>query len=117
MSKKSKSINSILQNLALVSQIGIIMVIPIVAGVYAGGFVDKHFKTQGVFLIIFILLGVGTSFRNVYTIFMQKIKEYENDDSPRTYVKKFEKAHSNQSKSGPNDYDHDHKNKNDHKTP
>ena len=116
MSKKSKSINSLLQNLALVSQIGIIMVIPIVAGVYAGGFVDKHFKTQGVFLIIFILLGVGTSFRNVYTIFMQKIKEYENDDSPRTYVKKFEKAHSNQSKSGPNDYDHDHKNKNDHMT-
>ncbi len=113
MSKKSKSINSILQNLALVSQIGIIMVIPIVAGVYAGGFVDKHFKTQGVFLIIFILLGVGTSFRNVYTIFMQKIKEYENDDSPRTYVKKFEKENANQSKSNSNEDE----NINDHKTP
>ena len=113
LSKKSKSINSILQNLALVSQIGIIMVIPIVAGVYAGGFVDKYFKTRGVFLIIFILLGVGTSFRNVYTIFMQKIKEYENDDSPRTYVKKFEKENANQSKPNSNEEE----NINDHKTP
>lgn len=92
MSNKNKSINGILQNLALVSQIGLIMVIPIIAGVFVGGWIDKALGTKVVFLIIFVILGVGSAFRNVYTIFKQKIKEYENVESPSTYVKKFEKT-------------------------
>lgn len=87
-----KSNKSILQNLALISQVGIMMLVPIFGGVLLGAFLDRFFKTSGIFLIIFVLLGVGSSFRNLYVLSMQKSKEYESKESPSSYVHNFEKS-------------------------
>jgi len=90
MSKWNKSINGIMQNFALVSQVGIMMLVPILGGVVIGNFLDNKLGTQAIFLIIFIILGVGTSFRNLYTLAKQKINEVSKDETPGTYVNKLE---------------------------
>lgn len=68
-----------LANFALVSQIGVMMVVPIVLGVWLGNFLDKKLGTSGLFLIIFILLGVGAAFRNVYLLVYKEFKKKEDD--------------------------------------
>ncbi len=92
MSGLKKSSKSILQNLALISQVGIMMLVPIVGGVLLGAFIDGYLKTNGIFLIIFILLGVGSAFRNLYVLSKQKAKEYDDVETPSRYVQKFEKS-------------------------
>lgn len=72
-----------LANFALVSQIGVMMVVPIVLGVWLGGIVDRKFGTGGLFLIIFIILGVGAAFRNVYLVVMKQYEKKEDDDDER----------------------------------
>lgn len=91
MSGLKKSSKSILQNLALISQVGIMMLVPIVGGVLLGAFIDGYLKTNGIFLIIFIILGVGSAFRNLYVLSKQKAKEYDDVESPSQYVHNFEK--------------------------
>ena len=92
MSGDKRSSKGILQNLALISQVGIMMLVPIISGVLLGAFLDRLAKTNGIFLIIFVLLGVGASFRNLYVLAMQKGREYENRESASSYVSKFEKT-------------------------
>ena len=91
MSNKNKNRNGILQNLALISQVGIMMIIPIIGGDVIGAFLDRFMKTNGIFLIIFIILGVGSSFRNLYVLSIQKSKEYTNSETPSSYVNKYTK--------------------------
>ena len=45
-----------LANFALVSQIGIMMVVPIILGVWLGNLMDKKLGTGALFLIIFMLI-------------------------------------------------------------
>ncbi len=92
MSGWKKSNKGIFENLALVSQVGIMMTVPILGGVLIGAYLDRFAKTNGIFLIVFILLGVGTSFRNLYMLSMQKSKQYENKETPASYVQKYEKS-------------------------
>jgi len=63
------------QNLVFVSQIGISMALPIFMGVYGGNWLDQRFGTKGIFLLIGILFGVGTSFMNLYKIAIAKSKD------------------------------------------
>lgn len=60
-----KNYKDMLQNLALVSQIGISVVTPILLGVFAGQFVDRKLNTNYVFSIIFIVLGAAAGFLNI----------------------------------------------------
>lgn len=92
MAGNKKSNKGILQNLALISQVGIMMLVPIIGGVLLGAFLDRLAKTNGIFLIIFVLLGVGASFRNLYVLAIQKGREYGNRESASSYVSKFEKS-------------------------
>ena len=63
----------ILENLAIVSQIGIMMVVPIFLGVIAGNWLDSKLNTGSIFLLICIVLGVASSFMNLYKVTMSRI--------------------------------------------
>lgn len=63
----------VLQNLALVSYIGITMMVPIVAGVVAGRWLDQRFGTSPIFLFFLIISGVLIGARNVYHLVMKGV--------------------------------------------
>lgn len=54
------------KNLALVTQIGLSIVTPIIAGVYLGGLLDKKFNKNMVFTLILIVIGAGAGFLNLF---------------------------------------------------
>lgn len=87
-----KSQKSILQNLALLSQVGIMMTVPIIGGVIAGNWLDKRLGTGSILLIVCVLLGVGASFRNLYVLSIRQSKDYKDSETPEQYVKRFEKS-------------------------
>lgn len=68
--------------LTLVSQIGLNMAIPIFVMIFAGNWLDKKFETNGIILILFILMGVYMSFRNMFTTVMRKLNS-EKKESKR----------------------------------
>ncbi|KXZ40530.1 Putative F0F1-ATPase subunit Ca2+/Mg2+ transporter [Alkalithermobacter thermoalcaliphilus JW-YL-7 = DSM 7308] len=74
MSKKSKWIDS-LQNLSLLSQIGISMVTPIIVCVLIGNYIDERLNLSPLFLFIFIVLGVISAFINLYKIALRDKKK------------------------------------------
>ena len=57
--------------LGLVSQVGLTMVLWIGAGFGAGFFLDRKLATHGLFLVIFILLGILGGFWSVYRLIMR----------------------------------------------
>lgn len=62
-------------NLIYLSQIAIMMVVPIFMGVFIGRFLDEKLNTGNIMLLIFIFLGVGGAFMNLYKFAMSKSKE------------------------------------------
>lgn len=68
-----------LANFALVSQIGMMMVIPIVLCIWLGSKIDKKLGTGGLFLIIFIIIGVASGFRNIYHLVYKQFEKKEDD--------------------------------------
>lgn len=68
MKKDYNSDKSFLKNIALISQIGFSMITPILVGVYLGQFIDKKVGTKGVFTIMFIIIGVGGGFVNLFKL-------------------------------------------------
>lgn len=65
---KMKNKNKILQNLALVSQIGISMFVPIFICIFIGKFLDEKLGTGAIFLAIFTILGIISAFMSLYKI-------------------------------------------------
>lgn len=63
----SKNIN-VFKNLALISQIGISMVVPIIFGVYMGKWIDEKLGTGPIFLFILIIIGIGSSFISIFKL-------------------------------------------------
>jgi F0F1-type ATP synthase assembly protein I len=68
--KKSgqKKKHSTARALALVSQLGLQVVVCIALGVIIGLFLDRRFETMPLFLIIFSVLGSGGSVKIIYDI-------------------------------------------------
>ncbi|NBI06038.1 AtpZ/AtpI family protein [Senegalia massiliensis] len=64
MSKKSTS--KALENIALITQIGISMAVPIIGSIFLGNFLDKKLGTNILFLIVFLILGVGAAFMTLF---------------------------------------------------
>ena len=54
------------------------MIIPIILCVFIGKWIDEKLNTDPLFLIIFIILGVLSSFRNLYVLV---IKDYKPETS------------------------------------
>lgn len=56
----------ILKSLAMINQIGISMMVPIIGCVFVGIFLDRWLGTTPWLLIILMFLGMGASFRNLF---------------------------------------------------
>ncbi len=65
MKKKKNTPQKSMKYLALITQVGLSMITPILIGVFLGNWLDKKFKTSGVFFIVFLLIGVGGAFHNL----------------------------------------------------
>lgn len=59
---------SVFENLALISQIGISMIVPIMISLYIGNWLDHKLGTGPIFLFIFIIMGVASAFMSVYKL-------------------------------------------------
>lgn len=66
--------------LALLNQVAISMLIPIFLCVFIGIFLDEKTKSGPLWLIVFIVLGVGAAFRNLFYIVLKEVKKGEKDD-------------------------------------
>ncbi len=58
----------IMQGIALITQIGISMIVPIILGIFIGRFLDNLIGTNNIFLFIFIIIGVGAAFLNLFKV-------------------------------------------------
>jgi len=65
--------------LALVSQVGLVMAIPIFGMVFLGNWLDKLIGAHGIVLIICILAGVYMSFHNLFNIIMKNFADGKKD--------------------------------------
>jgi undecaprenyl pyrophosphate phosphatase UppP len=69
------------KNLALITQIALIMIIPIFAGLLFGKWLDEKLQTGNIFLLVMIILGVIISFLNLFKYSMKGIKnKYDDED-------------------------------------
>lgn len=67
----SKDKYKMYENLIFITQIGLMMALPIVICVILGNYIDEKLGTGSIFLFIFIGLGVASSFLNLYKIMMK----------------------------------------------
>lgn len=63
---KHKKYMEIAKMLSLISQVGMMILIPIFGCTFLGKFLDSKFNTEPIFMIVFLLLGVGGAFMGVY---------------------------------------------------
>ena len=75
-----KESRKIFEQLTLVSQLGLTMVGSIGLGFAIGYFLDKWLGTRGIFLVLFILLGIGGG---GYTVYRQ-IRELEESEKEKS---------------------------------
>ena len=61
-----------LENLVLISQVGISMVTPILLMTFLGNVLDRYLGAHGIVLIVFILLGVGAGFYALFQLGKKK---------------------------------------------
>lgn len=66
---------SALENLALISQIGISMIVSIGIGLYIGKWLDDRLGTGPIFLFIFIITGVISGFLSLFKITQKDIHD------------------------------------------
>lgn len=67
------------QSLAMVSSMGISVVLAIGIGVWFGLTLDRWFGTKPWFFYIFLFIGIAAGFKNIYLIAGREIRR--NDDS------------------------------------
>ncbi|MDN5351666.1 MAG: synthase protein [Clostridiales bacterium] len=87
-----KKRSGILQNLALLSQVGIMMLTPIAGGVIIGRWLDDRFGTGHILLFLFLVIGVGSAFRNLYALSVKKSNEYQDEEPIEMYVHRLKEA-------------------------
>ena len=69
----------LLRSLAMVSSMGISVVLAIGIGVWFGLTLDRWFGTKPWFFYIFLFTGIAAGFKNIYVIAGREIRK--NDDS------------------------------------
>lgn len=68
------------QSLAMVSSMGISVVLAIAIGVWFGLTLDRWFGTKPWFFYIFLLIGIAAGFKNVYVIAGREIRKSDDND-------------------------------------
>lgn len=71
------------RGITLVTQLGIVMVTPILICTFVGVFLDGVTHKEPLFTIIFLLLGTAAAFRNLFyhtSKQAKKIKKEDNDE-------------------------------------
>lgn len=66
MPKKTPEDKKGMENVILITQVGINMVTPILLGLYIGKKLDGWLNTSPLLLLIFVVLGIGASFTNLF---------------------------------------------------
>lgn len=66
--------------LALISQLGISMIVPILGCMLLGNLIDTWTGSSPLWLVVFIFLGVGAAFRNLFYIVMKEVKKGKKDE-------------------------------------
>ena len=66
MDDKRKKYMQALSMLSLVSQVGLMIIIPILGCAFLGKYLDDKFGTSPLLLLIFLVLGIGWAFSGVY---------------------------------------------------
>ena len=61
--------------LSLLTQIGLLMVINILIFLGLGVWLDKIFKTNGIFLIVLLLIGIISGFYSVYKVINESLAD------------------------------------------
>lgn len=75
-----------MQNIVLITQVGISMVVPPLLGLYLGSLLDKWLGTKYLFAIILMVCGVAAAFMNTYKLIMAAMKEKKKgNDSDRQW--------------------------------
>ena len=69
----------VLKSLAMINQIAITMMVPIVGCIFLGIFLDRKLSTSPLFLIILMFVGIAVAFRNLYMI----TKSFAKSDKKR----------------------------------
>ena len=69
------------RGLSLLTQLGVVMITPILICTFVGVFLDKITQKEPLFTIIFLLLGVGGAFRNLFYHTTKQAKKIEKEDS------------------------------------
>jgi F0F1-type ATP synthase assembly protein I len=81
MGKRKKYKSSVYQSLAVITQFGINMLVPIFLCSFAGLYIDKRFGTSFWFVLLFFV-GALAGFRNIY-ILAKKIYEGDKDETKK----------------------------------
>ena len=68
------------QSLAMVSSMGISVVLAIAIGVWFGLTLDRWFGTKPWFFYIFLFIGIAAGFKNVYVIAGKEIRKSDDSD-------------------------------------
>ena len=66
MNKKKSTGAQIAQALSLLSQLSIMMLVSIFGCFFIGKFIDTKLNTRPIFMLIFLILGIGGDFMSVY---------------------------------------------------
>lgn len=68
------------QSLAMVSSMGISVVLAIAIGVWFGLTLDRWLGTSPWFFYIFLFIGIAAGFKNVYVIAGREIRKSDDND-------------------------------------
>jgi F0F1-type ATP synthase assembly protein I len=71
------------RNLAMVSSMGISVVLAIAIGVWFGLTLDRWFGTRPWFFYIFLFIGIAAGFKNIYVIAGREIRRDDDSDQRR----------------------------------
>ena len=66
MNNKKSTGAQIAQALSLLSQLSIMMLVSIFGCFFIGKFIDTKLNTRPIFMLIFLILGIGGAFMSVY---------------------------------------------------